>query len=227
MACCTDGLLSELKDLANQIGDCCTEKCCPEPCCEPCCQPCCPPCTFPFAQVTMCCPPPILAPTIPQPVKPLSLPCPPCCGPPPLTPAEEERARYNNFYNNYNIDYHSVSPSCPYCPPEIPQKQRCCQDYTIKKDEGCCTAGCPTGFKPCSMKLTPPPCCDPCGVWCAQIQPCPPKPKNKNEKYVPGPCTRPCCKHWKPKEGPCLYDDPCKAHCFNHPPGMKPSGRWP
>lgn len=81
---------------------------------------------------------------------------------------------------------------------------------------------CPTGFKLCSMKLSPPPGCHPCGVWCAEIQPCPPKPKKKVSRYEPGKCTRPCCKHWKPVDGDCKYDDPCKAHCFNHPPGMKP-----
>lgn len=104
-----------------------------------------------------------------------------------------------------------------------------CEDYKKrprKKPISCCGEGCPTGFKPCNMELRPPPCCDPWGVWCAKIQPCPPKPKVSGNKnfYDPSPCKRPCCKHWKP-EDPCLYDAPCKAHCFNHPPGMKPSGK--
>lgn len=145
-----------------------------------------------------------------------------------LTPEEAERSRFDNFYNNYNIDWHSESPCCKSCckAPEQSRKSRCCEDYT-KQDDCCPAPGCPTGFKPCTMRLTPPPCCDPCGVWCAQVQPCPPKAKKKTNIYQPGPCCRPCCKHWKPKEPPCLYDDPCKADCFNHPPGMKPSGRYP
>lgn len=36
----------------------------------------CIPCNFPFAQVTMTCPPPICLPIKPEPVKPLQLPCP-------------------------------------------------------------------------------------------------------------------------------------------------------
>jgi hypothetical protein len=97
MACCGQNgppLLTELKDLVNQIGDggwlvylhkiqsllnCfifSSDKqpcsCCVDPCCIPCCD-------FPFAQVVMTCPPPIMAPTRPEPVKPLQLPCPPCC----------------------------------------------------------------------------------------------------------------------------------------------------
>ncbi|EFA09789.1 uncharacterized protein LOC661071 isoform X1 [Tribolium castaneum] len=227
-------LLAELSDLVQQIGDCQPCSCCPPPQCIP--------CNVPYAQVTMTCPPPILVPTQPQPVKPLQLPCPPAPPSPPiLTPEEAERSRYDNFYNNYNIDWHNDSSSCKdhdhdhCCTPEkqrgqtVDGKTPCCEDYTKNKQQDECRPlpGCPTGFKPCTMKLTPPPGCDPCGIWCAQVQPCPPKPKKKSKKYEPGPCTRPCCKHWKPKEGPCLYDDPCKAHCFNHPPGIKPSGRYP
>lgn len=88
------------------------------------------------------------------------------------------------------------------------------------------TPGCPTGFKPCTMKLVAPPNCDPAGIWMAQVQPCPPKPAKKvSNVYKPGPCKKPGCKHWKPKDPPCLYDQPCKAHCYNHPPGMKPKDK--
>lgn len=39
------------------------------------------------------------------------------------------------------------------------------------------------------------------------------------------PCTRPGCVHWKPPP-PCLWDAPCKADCFETPPGIQP-GRNP
>lgn len=92
------------------------------------------------------------------------------------------------------------------------------------------TKDCLSGFKPCKVTLNPPPGCDPLAPWTAEIHPCPPKPlpgspKQNNSFYDPPECTRPGCKHWRPKGGPCLYDDPCKAHCFNHTPGMKPSVR--
>ncbi|XP_017771774.1 PREDICTED: uncharacterized protein LOC108559137 [Nicrophorus vespilloides] len=49
--------------------------------------------------------------------------------------------------------------------------------------------------------------------------------------YCPGRCTRPCCRHVfknsRENYPPCKYDDPCKAHCYDHPVGMKPSGRYP
>lgn len=122
--------------------------------------------------------------------------------------------------------------------------------------------GCPTGFKPCTMKLTPPPFCHPLGVWHAEIQPCPPKESNGGDAGTSGssakaskeksssggggagsgkkssgaaggrsaaassgkPPRKPFgSKPPNPKDEPCLYDKPCKAHCFNHPPGMKPS----
>lgn len=93
------------------------------------------------------------------------------------------------------------------------------------------TKDCLSGFKPCKVTLNPPAGCDPLAPWTAEIHPCPPKPlprspKQNNSFYDPPECTRPGCKHWRPKGGPCLYDDPCKAHCFNHTPGMKPSLRW-
>ncbi|CAH1112749.1 unnamed protein product [Psylliodes chrysocephalus] len=53
-----------------------------------------------------------------------------------------------------------------------------------------------------------------CSLTCSMI---PMEGENKD----PGLCCRPFCKHWLPKEAPCCYDGPCKANCFNHPPGMK------
>lgn len=46
------------------------------------------------------------------------------------------------------------------------------------------------------------------------------KPLNKEE-----PCTRPNCQHWRPPP-PCVWDAPCKADCFETPPGIQP-GRNP
>lgn len=153
----------------------------------------------------------------------------------------EEQAlklRYANFYNNYNIDYHNYGDQdCGKETSCTAEKRRgttvngsdpCCEDYTKQRDakRKKSIPGCPTGFKPCKLKLTAPPNCDPAGIWLAQVQPCPPKPRKKvSTLYKPGPCKRPGCKHWRPKEGPCLYDEPCKAHCYNHPPGMKPKKR--
>ncbi|KAJ8976441.1 hypothetical protein NQ317_016060 [Molorchus minor] len=231
MACGDGALLSQLKDLVTQIeGGCCGP--CPTPCSNPCPAVFCPPTTRPIATCCMVCPPPILAPTVPQPVKPLQLPC--CCSGTQgeMSQEQAEKTRYANFYNNYNIDYHPDSSSA--CPPPAVENRKnkckgvttfgkspCCEDY-MKKKKPCGDKGCPTGFKPCTMKMTPPPGCHPCGVWCAEIQACPPKPRKKVSCfYVPGPCTRPCCKHWKPKDGRCIYPKPCKAHCYNHPPGMK------
>ncbi|XP_045473780.1 uncharacterized protein LOC123680116 isoform X1 [Harmonia axyridis] len=224
-------VLDHLKNVINQIDDGCCSGPCP-PACPP--QACPMVNCMPFAQVLISKPPPILAPTRPQPVIPLRLPCPPSNKPRQMTEEEALRWRYSNFYNNYNIDWHADGPGCkkgdgkcrappgsftvsgenPCCP--RPCSAPSCQDY------------CPTGFKTCTMRLTPPPCCDPCGTWTAEIQKCPPKPRKKvSYWYTPGPCTRPCCLHWRPKEGPCLYDAPCKAHCYNHPPGIKPSRKYP
>lgn len=155
-----------------------------------------------------------------------------------MTEQQAIDSRYSNFYNNYNVDYHNEGgKNCSSnndCPPAkrkgatLDGNNPCCEDYRRKPPENCECGGCPTGFKPCTMKMTPPADCDPAGIWCAQVQPCPPKPLKKvSNVYNPGPCKRPCCKHWKPKDGPCLYDDPCKAHCYDHPPGIKPSGRYP
>lgn len=149
---------------------------------------------------------------------------------PEMSAKEAEETRYANFYNNYNIDYHTQSADPSDCDPyksskmngvTIDGKNPHCEDSALKKkkkepeDKGC-----PTGFKPCSMKLTPPPGCHPCGVWCAEIQPCPPK-KKVSGPYQPKECNRPCCKHWKPKDGECKYDGVCKAHCFAPPPPPK------
>lgn len=152
-------------------------------------------------------------------------------------------SRYDNFYNNYNTDYRcqaivNTDNGCPNpsCPPKkqygvtVDGKSPCCEDYMAKKKNVDCCQGCPTGFKPCSIQLSPPQCCNPIGTWGARIIPCASKPaKREVSTLLPPPecCTRPGCKHWKPEGGPCLYDEPCKAHCFNHPPGMKPSGRYP
>lgn len=107
-----------------------------------------------------------------------------------MSSEEAENSRYDNFYNSYNNDWHNnavlstCEPKCrPCCTLEkqkgqtLDGKSPCCFDYP-KNDTWCPPPGCPTGFKPCSVKLTPPQCCDPCGVWKAKIQPCPPKRKN-------------------------------------------------
>lgn len=143
--------------------------------------------------------------------------------------------RFANFYNNYNVidgDYDDCTSdpreSNRGCGVTVDGKNPKCEQYKKKPQQQCCSDGCPTGFKPCEMELCPPPCCDPWGVWCATVQPCPAKPKvsrgKKNFYVPPAVCRRPCCKHWKGPD-PCLYDAPCKAHCFNHPPGIKPSGK--
>jgi hypothetical protein len=46
------------------------------------------------------------------------------------------------------------------------------------------------------------------------------KPDDKEE-----PCSRPGCIHWQPPP-PCVWDAPCKADCFETPPGIQP-GRNP
>lgn len=156
--------------------------------------------------------------------------------------SEEEafKTRYANFYNYYNSEGKndcsgsSGGGPIPPCTPERKKgvtpdgKSPCCEDLMAKKKPDCSVGGCPTGFKPCTMKMTPPYDCDPAGIWKATVLPCPAKPRKKvSTFYTPGPCTRPCCKHWKPKDPPCKYDDVCKAHCYDHPVGIKPSGRYP
>ncbi|CAG9829560.1 unnamed protein product [Diabrotica balteata] len=189
--------------------------------CGPCfTSPCSPP-IYPHAICCMSCPPPILLPTKPEPVEPLQMPCPIIkdeCIP-------EEVAlqkRYHNFYNAYNEDWHCITPSNR-GPKQIPERGKKpktnCEDYLRRRKSP--TRGCPTGFQPCYMKLSPPCNNHPCGIWVAEIQKCLPKPKKSNE-YVPGPCTRPCCMHKPCSEQCCCYDFPCKAHCYDHPVGIKP-----
>ncbi|XP_022909634.1 DBF4-type zinc finger-containing protein 2 homolog [Onthophagus taurus] len=248
-------LLGQLKTLVDAIDDCCGP-CCPAPPCGPC-PPCCPPngnsnndkedddfTKRPFAQVCFSCPPHGPLPTVPQPVKPLCMPCLKGQPPTPEQMAQKERetnpgSRYDNFYNNFNVDYHQQAMSDEKgTPPRTGHEGPCgrdgkrpCADYKKIKIEPRThyDSGCPTGFKPCQMRLCPPPCCNPIGVWRAQVMPCPPGGKKDISvpNLLPPPecCTRPGCKHWKPPGGPCLYEAPCRAHCFNHPPGMKPSGR--
>ncbi|KAF7287326.1 hypothetical protein GWI33_001689 [Rhynchophorus ferrugineus] len=148
----------------------------------------CSPTTEPCVTCCMVCPPPIMAPTVPQPVKPLQLPCPVNTQEDfHMSEEEAERTRYANFYNNYNIDWHVDGKNdANHCPD--PRTNRC-SGVTTDGKSPCCPEkqkpiveedkGCPTGFKPCTMKLKPPSDCHPCGVWCAEVQPCPPKPKKK------------------------------------------------
>ncbi|XP_060528766.1 uncharacterized protein LOC132703487 [Cylas formicarius] len=212
MAC----LVSRLKDLIQEYehgnGNCNEEK------------------NFQTKPLQRCCylfcPPPILVPTAPQPVRPLQWPLPKrTISEPKMSTEEAERIRYANFYNNYNIDWHSDSARDKQPSPDPRtdkwrgvttdgKSPRCSDSENLKKVEE--DKGCPTGFKLCSMKVTPFSNCHPCGAWCAEIEPCPKKPKKKTGAYVAGACKRPCCKHWKPKDGDCEYTDPCKAHCFNH-----------
>ncbi|KAG5871866.1 hypothetical protein JTB14_033873 [Gonioctena quinquepunctata] len=151
------------------------------------------PTTEPCVTCCMVCPPPILAPTCPQPVKPLQLPCPARNQGyqnegAAMSEEEADRNRYANFYNNYNVDWHNdgATSNC-FCDARKDKckgvtsdgKNPCCEDYKRTREQRQPDKGCPTGFKPCTMKLTPPSNCHPCGVWCAEIQPCPPKPKKK------------------------------------------------
>ncbi|XP_023014962.1 uncharacterized protein isoform X2 [Leptinotarsa decemlineata] len=187
MACAEGALLGKLKALVKEMeGD---PSSCP---CPPACVPI-QPNTKPFATCCMVCPPPILAPTTPEPVKPLQLPCPTDNGNQQnvMSDEEAERTRYANFYNNYNIDWHPDGACAENQGPYDPRKDKCkgvtsdgknpcCEDYRRTKKQ-CQDKGCPTGFKPCTMKLSPPPNCHPCGVWCAEVQPCPPKSKKKKQ----------------------------------------------
>nr|XP_026486399.1 uncharacterized protein LOC113393625 [Vanessa tameamea] len=49
------------------------------------------------------------------------------------------------------------------------------------------------------------------------------KPNDRSQRIdtVKEVCTRPGCVHWKPPS-PCLWDLPCKADCFEAPPGIQP-----
>ncbi|KAK4875224.1 hypothetical protein RN001_011646 [Aquatica leii] len=209
-------VLGNLKNLINQVDD---NGGCSSPC-----SPQCSPLDFPFLQVCMMEPACTLAPTAPQYVKPLALPNINPPPPPPRDPEADFISRKSNFYNYHNVDYRKTGRELD--PPPNPRqrpKEKYCEDYKAQKDGS--SKGCPTGFKPCEMRLCPPPCCNPLGTWTATVMPCPIKRTVPDNRYVPGPCTRPCCLHWYPKGGFCKYDAPCKAHCYDHPPGIKPSGR--
>ncbi|RZB39917.1 hypothetical protein BDFB_007643 [Asbolus verrucosus] len=134
-------------------------------------------------------PAPILAPTTPEAVKPSSLPCPQTVCKQVLIRGERDISgdRYDNFYNNYNINSTESCESKPWtCDNFSPKrfgvtvdgKSPCC-DISKREDDRGPLHGYPTGFKSCTMKLTPPPYCDPFLPWCAEIQPCPPKSKKK------------------------------------------------
>lgn len=245
-------LLTRLKNIVRSIDDRCSGGCspCGDSCCKPCAIRCAP--TFPFATVTMTIPPPIVLPTVPAPIKPLQLPCscPPCPEVrlnhnlqlmetirkyiiiinnwitfPPIwlqRPFIQPRyRRYDHFYNNYNV-IDGIKPCCP-APPQKRVYKMKCEDYSMAFKR-IVNKHCPTGYKVCTMKLKPPPLNDPCGVWCAKIMPCPPKKHKVSNVYRPGCCFRPCCLHWKEK-CPCIWDFPCKAHCYNQYAGQKPRTR--
>lgn len=94
--------------------------------------------------------------------------------------------RYDNYYNNYNIDWHSLGLGKT---PEYPDPRTAkCRGATLDGRNPCeyvkpprmnCDDGCPTGFKPCAMKMVGP---LPCGVWCAQIPKCTPKAHEKHNR---------------------------------------------
>ncbi|KAF5298015.1 hypothetical protein FQR65_LT09826 [Abscondita terminalis] len=204
-------VLDNLKNIICQVEDCAGP-------CGPCAPLCSPP-DFPFLQVCMMVPPCRPAPTAPEYVKPLRLPnvCPPL--PPPRNYQEELLTKKANFYNFHNCDYRKTGLEM--CGPPAPRqapKRKYCEDVRWKKQV---ESGCPTGFKPCDMRLCPPPLNHPLGTWTATIMPCPPKPRLKPScKYDPFPCTKPGCLHKITRC--CNYNCPCKAHCYNHPPGIKP-----
>ncbi|KAK9722841.1 hypothetical protein QE152_g19470 [Popillia japonica] len=157
----------------------------------------------PHAQVCFTCPPCIPLPTAPCPVKPLQLPC-PKTGPTPEQMAEREReqynSRYDNFYNNYNIDYHEQAivhrdqngGTCHSGARNrgvtVDGKSPQCEDYLVQPRSGldsCANKGCPTGFKPCTMKLAAPQCCNPIAPWGATIMPCASKPPPPESNQCP------------------------------------------
>lgn len=51
------------------------------------------------------------------------------------------------------------------------------------------------------------------------------RPRKVKKTEVKKECTREGCVHWKPPP-PCVWDAPCKADCFEAPPGIQP-GRNP
>ncbi|XP_018326600.1 uncharacterized protein LOC108737904 isoform X2 [Agrilus planipennis] len=163
-----------------------------------------------------------------------------------LTPEERIASRYDNFYNGYNIISRPKTPTTSSS--QDPNRDKgqtvdgqkpTCENYKPQRNKGeksekppfsiDIPVALPPGIKPCDMKLVPPnPCCEH-GNWTVKIFPCPIQmgtSKVNKEDANDGVC-KVGCKLWKSKEAPCLYDDPCRAHCYNHPPGIKPSGRFP
>ncbi|XP_057664331.1 uncharacterized protein LOC130898810 isoform X3 [Diorhabda carinulata] len=225
MACCDAPLLGQLQGVMNELAGlssnisgsgapCCQQPCCPPP--MPVCTGCCPPPPHPIC--CMPCPPPLVLPTLPEPVKPLMMPVEKCENR--MSDEEQFIYRHANFYNNYNIDWktEAIKPCGPPSPDPrsdiksktgvtIDGKNPLCPCGPKKND--CCTdKGCPTGFKPCVMKMRPPANCHPCGLWCAEIQECPPKLVGKSNGQRPCPKDSDICPiHCVPGK--------CKPMCFN------------
>ncbi|XP_028130688.1 uncharacterized protein LOC114326492 isoform X2 [Diabrotica virgifera virgifera] len=187
-------------------------------CCPAACQPCadCPMPPHPIC--CMSCPPPIVLPTVPEPVKPLMMPVEKCENR--MTDEEQFLYRFANFYNNYNIDWRTEALKCNGPPAPDPRAMvKCKYGVTVDgknpyvprvhRNENCCTdKGCPTGFKPCVVKMCPELPGHPCGLWCAEVQECAPKPVCKTNAQRPSArgCTI-CRIHCNPKK--------CTALCFN------------
>ncbi|XP_025834624.1 protein PYRICULARIA ORYZAE RESISTANCE 21-like [Agrilus planipennis] len=192
---CSPTILAQMKNIICEIDDCC-KPCCPCPCPPPaCCPPACAPCNPadcnplcfpPYAQVYLgCCPLPGPLPYRPEPLRPLQLPGPP--KPPGMTPDEKIDLRYDNFYNGYNLDWRN--PTFDFIPKPDPNracgqvvdgKSPICNDPVVLAQRRKCKQpedkpGCPRGYQPCMMKLKPPKGCDPCGIWIAELPPCPKK----------------------------------------------------
>lgn len=94
-----------------------------------------------------------------------------------------ENDRFDNYYNNYNVDWRNPGKGTYYCFTRFRMPGAECGVTVDGKSpilanrplKECIRWGCPRGFKPTMMKMRPPPLCDPCGVWCAEVQECPPK----------------------------------------------------
>ncbi|XP_057664329.1 uncharacterized protein LOC130898810 isoform X2 [Diorhabda carinulata] len=245
---CISSTLIFSSNISGSGAPCCQQPCCPPP--MPVCTGCCPPPPHPIC--CMPCPPPLVLPTLPEPVKPLMMPvekCEKCSAKRAadmVETGENENREVGTFYNNYGIDYReemlwkyttptgktverkgieqgvTLSGQSARCPLEN-------KPYEDKRKKTGDNKKHATNNIPCMFKFTPSPDCS--GAWCVEIKS---RPDNTGEKIKKTPkrnemkpCTRPCCKHWKLKEGECQYDLPCKAACFNHPPGMKPKYHVP
>lgn len=147
-----------------------------------------------------------------------------------LTVEKDPRDRYGNFYNNYNIDYRKKSN----------KKRKVIKlgEYEQKAFDKGVTVG---GLHPtCNRteeanskekKTTPlkaiiTPSNKNCTKFCAKIPPlCTNKQLSKNADMVGKGCANKSKGYLRvevdPKEPPCLYGEPCKAQCFNHPPEMR------